>query len=198
MSSISASDDPGGLETGKLRLHLGCGQRFIPGFVHVDALEAPHVDHVGSVAAMPFIPDGAAELVYASHLLEHFGRHEYLDVLREWRRVLAPGGVLRLAVPDFAACARMYCEGRLERGLNDIVGLISGGQRDEYDFHKMIFDFDLLSDSLHEVGFTDVRRWDWRTVSHGDVDDYSQAYLPHMDKQTGVLMSLNVEATRAA
>jgi hypothetical protein len=59
----------------------------------------------------------------------------------------------------------------------------------------MIFDEELLSRSLLEVGFKRVRRWDWRQVEHGAIDDYSQAYLPHLDKDHGLLMSLNLEAT---
>lgn len=190
--SIEAAPRP---ETG-LRLHLGCGNRFIPGMMHIDALDAPHVDHVSSVADMPFIADNSADLVYASHVLEHFGRHEFMGVLREWYRVLSAGGVLRLAVPDFAACAELYQAGRLSHGLSELVGLICGGQRDQYDYHKMIFDFELLSGSLFAVGFREARVWDWRETKHRDIDDYSQSYLPHMDKEHGRLMSLNVEAIK--
>ncbi len=78
----------------------------------------------------------------------------------------------------------------------DIMGLIVGGQRDAYDFHKVIFDEAMLSDALREVGFDNIRHWDWRQTEHADLDDYSQAYLPHMDKENGTLMSLNLEADR--
>jgi predicted SAM-dependent methyltransferase len=43
-----------------------------------------------------------------SNVLEHFGRHEYIAVLQEWRCVLKLGGVLRSSAPDFAACAALY------------------------------------------------------------------------------------------
>src|SRR2546425_11062307 len=56
--------------------------------------------------------DESAELVYACHVLEYFDRVEVVDVLREWHRVLAHGGVVRLAVPDFAALAEVYRRGR--------------------------------------------------------------------------------------
>ena len=118
-----------------------------------------------------------------------------MKVLREWHRVLEPGGLLRLSVPDFAACAKLYYEEGLQTGLTGLVGLVVGGQRDEYDFHGMIFDKELLSKSLLEVGFKSVHYWDWHQVEHGAIDDYSQAYLPHLDKEHGLLMSLNLEAT---
>jgi len=178
-----------------MKLHLGCGPRHIPGFIHVDVQPAPHVDIVGPVSCLPMDVESVS-LIYASHVLEHFGRHEYREVLAEWYRVLKPGGVLRLAVPDFAACAAVYYERGLENGLSGLIGLIVGGQRNEHDFHKMMFDEDYLRRELMEIGFRDVRRWDWRETEHAGIDDYSQAYIPHMDKSGGRLMSLNLEAVK--
>lgn len=179
-----------------LKLHLGCGSKNIPGFFHVDILDAPHIDHRGPVDRLDFIPDNAAELIYACHVLEHFGRYAFRDVLQEWFRVLKPGGVLRLAVPDFAACAKIYYEQGLSDGLSGLVGLIAGGQRNEYDFHKMIYDEPFLSRALKETGFREVRRWDWRKTEHSQIDDYSQAFLPHLDREKGLHMSLNLEAVK--
>jgi SAM-dependent methyltransferase len=178
-----------------LKLHLGCGPRHIPGFVHLDLQGGPNIDVVGPVERLPFA-DGSVSLIYASHVLEHFGRYAYKAVLVEWFRVLIPGGVLRLSVPDFAACASLYYESGLADGLSGLVGLIAGGQRNELDFHKMIFDEPFLCRDLLATGFREVRRWDWRATEHAHVDDYSQAYLPHLDKQNGKLMSLNLEAVR--
>lgn len=140
--------------------------------------------------------DASVSLIYASHVLEHFGRHAYKAVLKEWFRVLKPGGILRLSVPDFAACAAIYYEDGLASGLSGLVGLIIGGQRNEHDFHKMIFDEDFLRNDLLDIGFREVRRWDWRATEHADVDDYSQAYIPHLHKEDGKLMSLNIEAVK--
>ena len=178
-----------------MKLHLGCGPRHIPGFVHIDVHVAGHVDIVGSVAHLP-LRDASASLVYACHVLEHFDRWEYRNVLAEWFRVIEPGGLLRLAVPDFAACAALYYERGLEDGLSGLVGLIVGGQRHEYDYHKMIFDEEYLCRDLLRTGFREARRWDWRDTEHARFDDYSQAYLPHLHKDTGRLMSLNIEAVK--
>ncbi len=175
------------------KLHLGCGAKHIPGWFHIDALDFAHIDHRGPVEDLSFIKDGAVELIYTSHVLEHFGRKTHMDALREWRRVLAPGGVLRLAVPDFGAAAQLYLSGTLPRGIEDIRGLVCGGQRDKYDFHGMIFDEADLTKSLKDAGFSGVRSWDWQTTEHSWLDDYSQAYIPHMDKENGTLVSLNLE-----
>lgn len=179
-----------------VKVHLGCGRCHIAGYYHVDIAPFPHVDRVAPIDRLPWLDDDCADLIYASHVLEHFSRSEIHSVLREWWRVLKPGGLLRLAVPDFSACAKLYYEQGLVDGLTGLIGLISGGQRDRFDFHKMIFDADLLTKLLIEAGFTAVRHWDWRATEHAHIDDFSQAYLPHMDKENGLLMSLNMEAIK--
>jgi predicted SAM-dependent methyltransferase len=178
------------------KLHLGCGVKHIPGFYHVDALDYPHVDRIGPVEDLSFIPDNTVKLIYACHVLEHFGRNEFKSVLAEWCRVLAPGGVLRIAVPDFQAVAELYVDPDNGIGLAQVLGLVVGGQRDQYDYHKVAFDEKMLSEALIEVGFSSVRRWDWRETEHSSLDDYSQAYLPHMAKDTGRLVSLNLEGVK--
>jgi predicted SAM-dependent methyltransferase len=177
------------------RLHLGCGKKFIPGWFHVDILPFDHIDHQGPVDDLGFIEDNSVKLIYACHLLEHFGRNEFHKPLKEWLRVLAPGGVLRLAVPDFGAVVKLYAAGKIGN-LTEVMGLVMGGQRDQYDYHKVIFDEKFLGDALRGVGFKTVRRWDWRKTDHAGIDDYSQAYLPHMDKDNGTLVSLNLEAVK--
>ncbi len=188
-----------GREDAGLRLHLGCGKRRLPGFVHVDLADHPHIDHHHDVRTLPMFADGAADLIYACHILEYFDRVEVQDVLAEWRRVLGPGGTLRLAVPDFAALAEAYRRwGDLDRIHGPLFGRIEiqtpEGPRCLY--HRTVYDFAALEKTLHEAGFREVRRYDWRSTLHKDHDDFSQAYLPHMDKEHGLLISLNVEATR--
>jgi predicted SAM-dependent methyltransferase len=179
-----------------LRLHIGCGLRFIPGFKHVDIIEAPHIDYRCSVDNLCDFSDASVDMIYASHVLEHFGRHEVLPVLKGWYRVLKPGGLLRIAVPDFAAVVALYEQEGLQDGFSGLVGLICGGQRNQYDFHKIIFDQKFLTYLLEKVGFRDVNRWDWRTTEHANIDDFSQSYIPHMDKTGGTLVSLNLEALK--
>jgi predicted SAM-dependent methyltransferase len=179
-----------------VKLHLGCGTKFIPGYDHIDSTHYRHLTHLADVSCLPMYASGTVDLIYASHVLEHFGRHEYKSVLREWFRVLRPGGALRLAVPDFAAIASLYYQQGLVDGLTGLVGLVSGGQRDATDYHKMIFDEALLGQALLEVGFRSFHRWDWRLTDHAHIDDYSQAYLPHLDKTNGLLMSLNLEGVK--
>lgn len=180
-----------------VKLHLGCGPVHIPGFQHIDAHPYDHVDHVGPVDVLDHIADASVDMVYACHVLEHFDRDAYQHVLAEWHRILKPGGILRLSVPDFAKAVQIYCEGtHLTNGIMTIMGALVGGQRDEYDYHKIVFDEALLAHSLKAAGFASPYLWNWRETDHAHIDDFSQAYLPHMDKDNGVLMSLNMEARK--
>jgi len=177
-----------------MKLNLGCGENYIPGFIHVDVRSFDHIDYVCELDKLPF-DDSIVDLIYASHVLEHFGRHKVQDVLEEWCRVLKPGGTLRLAVPDFESICMMYAE---DRELINVYGLLMGGQQYEYNYHKSVFDYESLNDILFFSGFENVRRYDWRDTIHKDYDDYSQSYLPHMDKKNGTLMSLNIEAIKGS
>lgn len=177
-----------------IKLHLGCGKIRLPGYVNVDILQSPAVDRIADLRQLPW-EDASVDLVYSCAAIEHFGRREWVGVLKEWARVLKPGGMLRLSTADFEAAIARYHDAH---NMQELLGLLIGGQKDDYDWHGMIFDFDTLKAGLEEAGFRDVRRYDWRQTEIGKlgIDDYSQAYLPHMDKQNGRLMMLNVEATR--
>jgi predicted SAM-dependent methyltransferase len=76
-----------------MKLHLGCGKRYIPGYVHIDAVDYPHIDHVASIDNLSFISDLSIEVIYNCHVLEHFKRKEVERVLHEWFRVLKPRNI---------------------------------------------------------------------------------------------------------
>lgn len=63
-------------------------------------------------------------------------------------------------------------------------------------YHKTVYDFKLMKELLGLVNFKNVHRYDWRKTIHKDCDDFSQAYIPHMDKEHGILENLNVEAEK--
>ncbi|MDR1911434.1 MAG: methyltransferase domain-containing protein [Helicobacteraceae bacterium] len=133
-----------------MKLHLGCGKRYIQGFTHIDAVDYPHVDHVSQIDVLPYIADNSVDLIYACHVLEHFKRSDVARVLTEWKRVLKPNGILRLAAPNFAAVCEVYQKyGRLDL----VIGLIFGRQDYLYNIHYNLFDYPSLVKLLKEVGF---------------------------------------------
>ena len=84
-----------------MKINLGSGDSPLVGFVNVDALpDAPGVDVVADISQRLPFEDASADLVYASHILEHFPHAQTGELLGEWRRILRPGGRLLVAVPD--------------------------------------------------------------------------------------------------
>lgn len=97
-------------------LNLGCGSRFHPEFVNIDAVSSsPQVLACDLQKGIPF-PDATFDVVYQSHLLEHFKKENALDFLKECYRVLKISGVIRLAVPDLEQIVRVYLD-ELEKAL---------------------------------------------------------------------------------
>jgi SAM-dependent methyltransferase len=89
-------------------LNLGCGQRFHPDWINLDLRPAdPSIRCWDVTQPLPFA-DESFDVVYHSHLLEHLPRDQALAFLQECRRVLKPRGILRLAIPNLEAIARLY------------------------------------------------------------------------------------------
>ena len=114
------------------------------------------------------IPHGAGtvDAIYASHMLEHLDRAEARSFLAECRRVLKPGGILRLAVPDLRTAAYQYLQmgdaesfmRRLQFDLDKPRGPVArlrrmlGGGRG----HHWMYDRDSLVALVEGAGFVDV------------------------------------------
>lgn len=180
-----------------MKLHLGCGNKYLLGYTHVDFSFYPHVDYIGHVGYLPWCESRSVEIIYASHVFEYFHpTKEAPAVLHEWKRVLTPGGILRLAVPDFRALAEVYLSSndlKLVRG--PLYGHWESSTR--HLQHATVYDYATLEACLLEAGFMDVQLWDWRQIFVEELagfDDYSQAYIPHMNKEAGKLISLNMQA----
>jgi len=179
-----------------MKLNLGCWHRNIPGFTNIDLCDMPHIHYNSGIDDLSMFEDNSVELIYSSHSFEYFDREEAVLVLNEWRRVLQKGGTLRLAVPDFDKLLIVFEKtGELERIVGPLFGKMTINE-DQKIYHKTVYNFKSLSKLLMENGFSDIKRYDWRDTIHKDYDDHSQAYFPHMDKENGILISLNIEATK--
>ena len=89
-------------------LNLGCGRRYHPDWTNLDFRSTGE----GVIAhdltqGIPF-PGESCDVVYHSHLLEHFTPEAGARLLRECYRVLRPGGIIRVAVPDLEQIAHLY------------------------------------------------------------------------------------------
>jgi predicted SAM-dependent methyltransferase len=177
-----------------IKLHLGCGWRnFGKDWIHIDGGDYEHLDY-NDITTLPF-SNNSVDLIYASHVLEYFDRDEVKILLKEWNRVIKPGGTIRLAVPDFMKLIWVYQD---TKDLNKILGPLFGKMKMGSDtiYHKTVYDFDSLKTILEELGFSNIKHYIWKNTEHAQFDDHSQAYYPHMDKENGLLISLNIEATK--
>ncbi len=131
-----------------MKLDLGAGPVSPEGFTPLGSLNG------STIYPLPH-DDGSIEEIRASHVLEHFGRGEIAAVVADWVRALKPGGVLKIAVPDFEKLAQAYLDGASV----DVAGVLMGGQVDERDFHKAIFDRESLRTLLADAGLVLLSEW---------------------------------------
>ena len=178
-----------------MKFNIGCGWRnFGKSWIHIDGGDYDHLD--SSDIYLKDYENGSGNLIYASHLIEYFDREEVVPLLKKWKNVLKPNGVLRLAVPDFDVCAKLYTDGKypLDRFLGVLYGKMPMGDKTIY--HKTTYDYFSLTALLNEIGMRKVKKYNWENTEHAQFDDHSQAYLPDMDKENGILISLNVECIK--
>jgi cephalosporin hydroxylase/predicted SAM-dependent methyltransferase len=91
-----------------LRVNLGCGQRFHSDWLNFDVVPVnSQVLAHDLTQALP-LDDGSCAVVYHSHVLEHLPKADAPRFIAECFRVLKPGGILRVAVPDMEGIARAY------------------------------------------------------------------------------------------
>lgn len=172
-----------------IKLHIG-GNQPHPDWKILDVEARPEVDFVGNASCLQQFESESVDVIYASHVLEHFYyglNNELLKTLSEWYRVLRPGGSLFISVPDLNTLCWLYLNPNLmplER--HHIMRIIFGGQINEHDVHKVGFDFETLVLYLEEVGFQEYER----VHEFGLFNDCSSLRL--MD----TLISLNVIVTK--
>jgi len=150
------------------RLQIGSGPLGIPGWLNSDLISA---DIYLDVARPLPLPDASFAYVFGEHLIEHISEERSARLLADLRRVLRPGGVLRLTTPDLQKIIAIYEDRnpvvsraeyarfldretgkRHERAcqiLNDYLRLWG---------HRYVFDEEDLTAKLEQAGFTDVRR----------------------------------------
>jgi spore maturation protein CgeB/predicted SAM-dependent methyltransferase len=122
----SPSPQPG---RGELKLHLGCGNNLLPGYVNIDKYNR-HADRLLDVSHLDY-PDNSVSEILTSHMIEHVPLSEFRAMLCEWRRVLRPGGRLTIRCPNHELYIRMWLEGddeyRWGAGFNTILGIQDRG-----------------------------------------------------------------------
>ena len=169
------------------RLHIG-GTQPHPDWKILNVQAGPHVDYLGSCTDLSMFAEGSIAEIYASHVLEHLGYHlELPRALAEMRRVLAPGGMLRISVPDLDVLATLLIDpaSTLQERFH-VMRIAFGGQMDPHDFHRTGLNFGFLVDFLRKAGFEDMHK----VECFGLFDDTSN--LRFRDR----LVSLNIQTRK--
>jgi SAM-dependent methyltransferase len=151
-----------------LRLNLGCGDKILPGYVNVDVVEARagmKPDVICDLHELsPFESDSADEIL-SVHVIEHFWRWEVVDVVREWVRVLKPGGRMVVECPNVASACAVFAQDPQSSAYEDQRGqrtmwVLYGDPawKDPLMIHRWGYTPESLKRVLAEAGLTQLRQ----------------------------------------
>lgn len=176
-----------------LKIHLGCGGVSFEGWVNVD-LENSTVANLLWNLTDPFpLPDRCCSLIYSEHVIEHFTVEDGLKIFRESFRLLAPGGVLRIAMPNLEHSVESYVNDSWRPDFNRWEELRDVKTRCEalnvamrWWGHLWLYDREELHRRLREAGFTQLRDAEWGKSSVQEL----------CNRETRVETLLIVEATK--
>jgi len=150
------------------KLNLGCGDKILPGYINVDVVESRldrKPDVICDLHRLTPFEDNSVDEILSVHVVEHFWRWEVVDILKEWVRVLKPGGKMILECPNILSAAQ-----ELLRNPDMACGPGPEGQRsmwvfygdpqwqDSYMVHRWGYSPLSLARVMHEAGLVQLRQ----------------------------------------
>ena len=173
------------------KLHIG-GVQPAAGWEIFNAVSGPHVDHVGNAKDLSRFKDNTFQVIYASHVLEHFDYKTELEIaLQEWKRVLIPKGLLYVSVPDLDSLAWLLLQ--KDKLCTDerffVMRMIFGGHMDQHDYHHVGLNGEFLTAYLKKAGFHNIRRVD----SFGLFDDTSNMHFKNVRISVNVIAEKSID-----
>ena len=173
------------MEQGPVRLHLGCGYRYLEGYINIDVADdhgKRRVDLISPLEALSF-PENSVDEIRVEHVFEHFPRWMAELFLLEWFNWLRPEGLLLIVVPDFETTARAIIELQNEEEKCFKYRHIFGNHINPFSFHRDGFSRSKLEWMLTKHGYrilllqtmvvdanTFRHRWDIRCAAAKDKD----------------------------
>lgn len=152
-----------------LRLHLGCGENYLDGYVNIDYPPSEHsvmnvrVDVQADLSHLTFPPCTVDE-IRLHHVFEHFPRTTALALLIRWHQWLKVGGTLRIETPDFLGSAKNFLSHEALSVKMGIVRHLAGDQSAEWGYHLDHWFPERFVHTLEQLGFGSVqtRSWNWK------------------------------------
>jgi predicted SAM-dependent methyltransferase len=178
----------------KSLLNIGCGPFPKEEFINLDYNWNPDIDICWDIADKPYpFPDNSLEGIFTEHCLEHIPYDKCIENLKEFHRILKPGGTLRIIVPDGQIYFDLYQQKKTDKsvtlpyGDNEETPAISINRIFRSHGHLFIYDFETFSLNLQKVGFKNIIK---ESLQHGR----DKRLL--IDQSSRSVESLYVEATR--
>jgi predicted SAM-dependent methyltransferase len=153
------------------KLHLGSGARLLSGWGNID------INGLGTLVwdlrkPLPLAAE-QIRMVYTEHFIEHIERSDAASLFGHARKVMAPGGILRVSTPDLRKLTDDYLQGHviaMEHGgwfPETPCRMLNEGMR--YWGHVFVYDEPELTQLLTECGFSDIRRQRWGESEHDEL-----------------------------
>jgi predicted SAM-dependent methyltransferase len=151
-----------------LRLHLGCGEQRLEGYVNIDYPPDRHnimrvqADAYANILELSF-PERSVDEIRLHHVFEHFDRVAGLGLLLRWRRWLKPGGTLRIETPDLEGSLREFAPSGSFALRMAAARHLAGDHASPWGMHLEVYFPERLARTLEELGFAHVRTrtWSW-------------------------------------
>jgi len=140
-----------------LKLNLGCGGDYLEGWVNIDAYHQGRVDERYDITNLPY-EENTVDEIKAFHIIEHFPWSVANRNLRNWYRVLKPGGRLWLETPDFLGSCQEFVN-RDDNGRVHLRGhfFASGGDVPGQVHYFLYTEYELMHE-LRSSGFQTINR----------------------------------------
>lgn len=163
-----------------IKLNLGCGTDYKDGWINIDNNSDNNIEHLDLhwdlLKPLPFA-DGSVDFIFNEHFFEHFTVEEAQKVMKDTLRVLKPGGVMRIAMPDLKMVVDHYLhvpvakDPIIKRFKFDQVKTPAEWINMSFRWwgHKWLYDWEELERRLREAGFTHITQCKLKKSEHPEL-----------------------------